>query len=266
MLKKSRGKRREIRQLSVQKRKNIRARLETFRSTEKSFSAYEKRLSRLSQIVWSHLGRLCTELNLVPFHIDPDSGLWIQLPTHRIIIHYVLTALTLTVLLRNFILSQAFRAGDGLNPAEVWTLGFFLFSFSCVAGWIGSSFTTKEMMDLMNSWQIHLQWLEEETGNKLSIFGSTCDNIKLNSTSWLFHVIPIEMTLGSVIIGGIPATFYGLIESVIFGPGNLPWVWRTLLWPLELLMYLPPATVAAFNAACMTLSYRLLRIYCDEMR
>ena len=272
MRKKSRGKRRQIQQFSVQRRIYLRPHADTSSSHEKSFSTYDKKLAQLSRNIWSYLSRFCVKYDLVPFQVRTDSGLWIPSHISRITIHYILAALTLTVTLRNLILALTFTAGRGLNQVQVWSLSFFLFSFTSIAGWIGSSFTPKEMMDLMNSWDIHLCWLEEDLGSKLSIFGSTRDNIKLIWTCGLFHMIPLEMTVGSVIIGGIPTTFFGFLQSLGFDPeGNdslipVSLIWRALLWPLDLVVYLPPASVAAFNVACMTLSYRLLRIYCNEMR
>ena len=271
-MKKSRGKRREIQQLSVQKLNNIRSRVETTSDQNKSFSLFDQRLSELSQIIWSYLSRFCVKFNLVPFQVCPDTVLWNPSSKGRITIHYILLAITFVVLLRNLTLCLNFTTVHGLNQAQVWSATFFLFSFTSFAGWIGSSFTPKEMMDLMNSWDIHLCWLEEDLGSKLSIFGSTRDNIKLIWTCGLFHMIPLEMTVGSVIIGGIPTTFFGFLQSLGFDPeGNdslipVSLIWRALLWPLDLVVYLPPASVAAFNVACMTLSYRLLRIYCNEMR
>ena len=265
MVKKSRGKQRGIQQFSVRKH---RVRL-PFNAVELTpeISTYGEKLSKLTLKIWSYLSIACFRFNLLPFKGTPDGKL-VLCSARRRVIHYVLAALAVAMVLRHLILSIWCLLTDGFNLNSIMCLCWLMYYSAATSGGIGSSYTTAEMMDLINSWQAQIDWIEGETGNSVSIYGKTADNIKVIWTTLIFHLIPMEFAVGSVVLADIPPTCYGFLRSLgwVSSSSVVGLVWRIFLFPLELAVGLAPGLVGAYNVGCGTLSLGLIRIYLGEMR
>ena len=270
MVKKSRGKQRGIQQFSVRKHrvfsrpdtKNIRTSLRV--------TNFHRTLSRWTEKTWSYMKTVCTKYNLVPFKVNPDNDLWLLCSTKRAVAHYILVTLIVGVVTRNLILSVTSLATYGFNFSSLISLVFFLASCVFAAGIIGSSGSPKETVDLVNGLDAYLEWIRKETGKPQTLFWSTSENIKVIWTVLIFHVSSFDLTVISVVFGGIPTTCFGSVKILGFDPANsfIPadWIWRVIFSPSEFALLIAPGLIAGFNIGTGTLSLGLIRMYCREIR
>ena len=105
----------------------------------------------------------------------------------------------LAVATRNLIVTICSIAAKGLDFSSIISIAFFLPSFTSCAGIIASSYTRKEVLDLMNGWATHLEWIQEATGRGQSIFGSTADNINMAYSVLAFHLICFDFTVATIV-------------------------------------------------------------------
>ena len=97
------------------------------------------------------MGKIYTQLNLLPFQANSDSLRFIC-PSWRIVVHYILVAYILAVAARQLSVSILGLADGGFSPTSIICLSVFMFSAASDAGGIGSSYTPTEMMALLKSW------------------------------------------------------------------------------------------------------------------
>ena len=271
MVKKSRGKKGGVQQFSVRKHRVLARPDVTKSGTSVESKDYDKLISRWAEITWSYVSIVCTKLKLVPFLFSSESGRWIACSRWKAAVHYSLVILIFAVTTRNLIVTVSSIADNGLDFKSIISISFFLLSFtSFAAGILGSSYTRKEMVDLMNGWATHLEWIQEATGRSQSIFGSTSDNIKMIGAVWLFHLICFDFTVVTIVFANIPTTFFGFVQSLGFDPATsfIPaaLAWRVIFAPLELAILITPTWIITYNISCTTLSLGLVRMYCRAMR
>ena len=267
MVKKSRGKQRGIQQFSVRKhRVHLRFGVNNDSSSERT--TYDDKIAELCQTTWWYLSFACSKCNLVPFEAATDDQLILRSATRRVI-HYAFAALVLAMTIRHLVVTIWCLMTDGMNLNSVVCLCFLMYNFAVTAAGAASSFRADEMISLINSWQPQLDWIEQETGNGVTIYDRTSDNIKVTLPTFIFHLIAMELAGISVVFENVSPTVCGLIRSLGFCPSSssgADLLRRLLLSPVELAVALATGWVAAFNIACGTLSLGLIRVYLSDMR
>ena len=265
MVKKSRGKQRGIQQFSVRKHK-VRLHFD-IEDLSPIKGNYDDKISKLSLKTWLYLSFLCTKLNLIPLKISP-GGQWVLCSPRRRVVHYAVVALVVAMIIRQLLQSVSYLGVHGFNLNSTAGLCFLMYYVAACSAAIASSFTTTKMVDLMNSWQPQIDWIEETTGNAVSIYSRTSDNIKIILTTIIFHLVSMELAVGSVLLPDVPSTWYGLVRSLELDPTSegSALLLRVFLAPVEFGAAVAVSWVGSYNIGCGTLSLALIRIYFTEMR
>ena len=262
MVKKFRSKQRGI-QRGVQKHKVCQSK----KQQDAIGSSKKQLISYFARLCWSYLTKACCKLNLVPLQIDAD-GDWELCSLNRRLIHYILLAIGLGLLARNLAISAYRLFHDGGDLITILCLAIFFLSAVSAAAALGSTWSALEMKDVLNSWSPSLRFIEEATGNKVSCFDSTADNLKVIGCTYIYNVAPLNVALACMLFENIPTSCFGSLYSLGMIPESiLPNLfWRILLSPLELLLALSQAYTAVFNVSTLALGSGLIRAYCNEMR
>lgn len=225
-------------------------------------------ISESAQRCWSYLARVCCALNLIPLQLSGD-GSWLLCSYKRHFSHYILVVVGLGLLTRNLVVSIYLLAHRGADPVTISCLAVLMLSFVSTSAILESSWSTPEVKDVMNSWRSSLDFIQDETGKKVSCFDSTADNLKVIGCTCIYHVVVLEISLLSLIFGDVPATFFGTLKglgiikdsSVISG-----FIWQLVLFPLEFLLVLSQAYAAEFNVTAGAIGTGVIRLYCNQMR
>ena len=265
MVKKSRGKQRGILQFSVRKHQ-VRTHFDGH-DVHQGKTDYEETVSQLAQITLSYLTFVCSKFNLLPFEPNADGTL-VPLSVMRGVIQHGIVTLFLSMMIRHLFLFIWCMAADGVDLNSIMCLTYFIYNFSTTSVAIVSTFNARGTMDMINSWQPQIDWIAEETGSNVSIYGRTMDNIKVTVTAVTFHLVALEFAVIGLTLETVPSTCYGLLRSLGFDPASigLAWLSRILLAPAELAVALATGWAAAYNIVGGILSLGLIRIYFSEMR
>ena len=228
---------------------------------------YDDKISELTRKTWSYVSLVCSKLNLIPFQTVLD-GQVVLCSGRRLVIHYSLVALAVAIVARHLVVSISYLCTHGFDLNSIMSLFFLIYYLAAMSGGIASSFTSMEMMDLINSWQPQIDWIEEETGTGVSMYCRSSDNIKVILTTLIFHLLSMELAVISLVLEDLPATWYGFLWGLGLNPASsgVALLVRILLSPVELATTLATGLVGSYNVRCGALSLGLIRIYLNEMR
>ena len=228
-----------------------------------SVRANSERVSVASNICRQYTITACTGLCLVPFQLPPEGGgRYEYAPLWRRIIHYFLLSFYASVMIYKLVVTMQLLIFEELNAATfMCAVTLLIFIVSAISA-VGTSWNRTEMRGLMISWDsLGRNITESTTGSQFEVLSSVPVCLKLIAITCLALCVALNATALSLVFEDLPVCVFPIIKGLGMIPQNsLPTYWWQISFvPLELVTFLPPVLLTAFNTHTLVVGLEVLR-------
>ena len=160
-------------------------------------------------------------------------------------------------------------AQQGLNVISILCGSILAVSVMAVCGACGSSWTTLEIKELLNSWESVLRNIKEDTGECVDVFDNVPLGLKTIAITWIAVLTPLIVAVNSMVFDDLSVCVFPALNQLGMIPESLPLpaiVWKILLFPVELFITVPPMLASSFNIHAILKSQVILESYADQIR
>ena len=226
-----------------------------------------QQVSYAAETCWNYSVSVCTLLSLIPL-VSRDGNKFDYAPIWKRIIHYVLVIFYASFMMYKLAVTVYYITYEDLNLSTFMCGCSFLVLFASLCTASGSSLTTAEMRELLNSWEPVLRSIEETNGKRVEVFGDILVCIKVILLTGLAQCAAMNAAALSLVFADLPVCVFPIMKRLGMIPDNLlPAIaWQMLFYPLELLTLLAPMYATVFNVHTFILGLGIFGFYAETVR
>ena len=270
MVKKSRSKKRGIPK-GVQRHrmrpKKVEGKLSFLQKALISVGIETRHVSLAAKACCRYTSKVCTLFSLIPLQRYAGSKFELA-PFPKQVFHRLLVVFYVLLTIYKLWVAIHLIIYDGLSIAAVMCAGSFSLSIFSICASSGSSYSSNEMKDLLNSWECTLANIKETTGDQIQVFNSIPVCLKVIAVTWLSHSIALIVAAFSLVLSDLPTGICFIAKTMYLMPENgLPSIfWQVAFFPMELLAVYPPICSATYNGHTLVVGLALLGFYAEQLR
>ena len=232
-----------------------------------TFGAESRHVSHAAKLCLRYTSKMCTLFSLIP--LQALTGCKFEhAPFPKQLFHYILIAFYGSFTVYKLGVTIHLMTSAEMNAVAVMCAGSFSLSFFSMCGSLGSSWSSSQMRDLLNSMDYTVENMRRSTDEHIQVFSSIPTCLKLIAITWLSHCAALNAAAFSLVFDGLPISIIFMAQTMSLIPENvLPIIfWQVAFYPLEVLTLYPPMCSTAFNGHTYVTGLRLLGLYAEQLR
>ena len=222
-------------------------------------------ISRSAQVCFTLLCRISCSTYALPMEFY-FGKLSLTTSWKHLLLHYTLLAAAWTTFGLKVVICTSLLFEEGLMAHTLMSLVSLVPCMCAGTLGIGNIFKVRETVQLVNSWKVILDCLEEPKGRPVSGYEDLKLSLKIIAVAFTAVLGIMGMIVTVFIFPDLPVASHNIFLRFGIGCSINKRVLQVLCVPLELLLLMQPTICAAFGAAVLVIGIDVLKVYYEQLR